>query len=51
MNLHPMPNDPDVAAATNLAKQTTLTGVVGREEIGGALMHTLFSQVVRKRLS
>jgi len=49
-NLHPMPGDPDVAAATELAKGTTLTGKVDRDEIGGALMHMLFTQVVRKRL-
>jgi hypothetical protein len=49
-NLHPMPDDPDVAAATKLAKGGTLTGVVDRDAIGGALMHMLFTQVVTKRL-
>jgi hypothetical protein len=55
MNLHPMPGDTDVAAATTVAEayQTAMgkTGNVGREEIGGALMHLLFSQVVQKRLA
>ena len=50
MNMHPMPGDPDVATATELAKGTTLTGTVGRDEIGGSLMHMLFTQVVQKRL-
>lgn len=50
MNLHPMPGDPDVARATELAKGTTLTGSVGRDEIGGTLMHLLFADVVKKRL-
>lgn len=47
---HPMPGDPDVAAATETAKVTTLTGKVDRAEIGGALIHMLFSEVVRKRI-
>ncbi len=51
MNLHPMPGDPDVAAATEIAKATTLTGRVDRAEICGSLMHLLFTQVVQKRLS
>lgn len=50
MNLHPMPGDPDVAAATEIAQATTLTGRVDRAEIGGSLMHMLFTQVVQKRL-
>jgi len=51
MNLHPMPGDADVAVATEVAKGTTLTGKVGREEIGGSLMYMLFTQVVKKRLA
>jgi hypothetical protein len=50
MNLHPMPGDPDVAAATEIAKATTLTGRVDRAEIGGSLMHMPFTQVAQKRL-
>ena len=48
--LHPMPGDQDVAAATELATATTFTGKVDHAEIGGALMHMLFSEVVRKRV-
>lgn len=51
MNLHPMPDDEDVATATRVAEATTLTGTVGRDEISGALIHMLFTQVVKKRLS
>ncbi len=50
MNLHPMPGDADVAAATEIARGTTLTGRADRTEIGGSLMHMLFTQVVKKRL-
>lgn len=49
-NLDPMTGDPDVAAATEMARHTTLTGKVDRDEIGGSLMHLLFHQVVKKRL-
>ena len=51
LNLHPMPGDPDVARATELAKATTLTGNVDRGEIGGSLIHMLFTDVVKKRLA
>jgi hypothetical protein len=50
MDLHPMPGDPGVAAATELAKGTTVTGKLGREEIGGSLMHMLFTDVLKGRL-
>jgi hypothetical protein len=49
-NLDPMQGDSDVAAATEIAKGMTLTGNVGREEIGGTLMYTLFTLEVQKRL-
>lgn len=51
MNLHPMPGDPDVASATEIAKATTLTGNVDRGEISGSLIHLLFTDVVKKRLA
>lgn len=50
MDLQPMPDDPDVAAATELARETSLTGKVDRAEIGGSLMHLLFHRIVQKRL-
>lgn len=51
LNLHPMPGDQDVVAATEVARATTLTGEVGREEIGGSLIYMLFTQVVKERLA
>jgi hypothetical protein len=48
-NLHPMPSDPDVALATELACATTLTGKVDRGEIGGNLMHLMFHNIAKKR--
>ncbi len=49
-NLHPMPGDPDVSAATELAKAQTPTGEADRGEIGKALINRLFHEVARKRL-
>jgi hypothetical protein len=49
-NLHPMPGNPDVAAATELAKTQTATGEVDRTEIGKTLINTLFHDVARERL-
>jgi hypothetical protein len=49
-NLHPMPNNPDVDAATELAKSQALTGEPDRAEIGKALINSLFHDVVSHRL-
>ncbi len=49
-NLHPMPGNPDVAAATELAKSQAPTGEPDRAEIGKALINSLFHDVVRQRL-
>lgn len=49
-NLHPMPDNPDVAAATELAKSQAPTGEPDQAEIGKALINSLFHDVVRQRL-
>ena len=49
-NWHPMPYNPDVAAATELAKAQTPTGEPDRSEIGKALINKLFHDVGRQRL-
>jgi hypothetical protein len=49
-NLHPMPGNPDVAGATELAKAQTPTGEPDRAEIEKALINSLFHDVVRQRL-
>jgi hypothetical protein len=48
-NWHPMPGNPDVAVAAELAKAQTLISEVDRAEIGKALINTLFHDVVRQR--
>ncbi len=50
MDLCPMHDDPEVIAAAGLAKGLTLSGSVDRDDIGGALIHTLFHEVVNQRL-
>ena len=49
-NLHPMPDDPDVATATEMAKGNVLSGQVGRDEIAGALTYMLFTRIAQQRL-
>jgi hypothetical protein len=49
-NWHPMPGNPDVAAAAELAKAQTPTGETDRAEIGKALIDKLFHDVARQRL-
>ena len=51
MNLRPMFDEPNVAAATELANSLSITGTVSRDDIGGALVHVLFNDVVTRRLS
>lgn len=49
-NLHPMPDDADVARATEMAKGSTRTGEASRDDICGSLMYLLFTWVVQGRL-
>ena len=49
-NLHPMPDDPDVEMATEMAKGSGLSGQVGRDEIAATLMYMLFTRIAQQRL-
>ncbi len=47
---HAFDDDPDVASATEIAKDTTLDGHIDHAAVGGALMHLLFQMPVRERM-
>lgn len=49
-NVHPLADNSDVAAATELAKSGAAIGEPDRAEVGKALMNTLFHDIVRQRL-